>query len=62
MRLKVRLTQLNDLYVLRRDASKDFEAKTFSDLFRRSQCPYQNELEGGIERYKNTWDALYQSR
>lgn len=35
--------------VLGREASKNFEGKTFPDLFQRISFPYQNEFEGGIE-------------
>lgn len=40
---------VNDLYVLGREASKDFETKTFSDIFQKIYYLYQSELEGGIE-------------
>ena len=38
---------VNYLYVLGREALKDFETKTFSGIFQRVYYPYQNELEGG---------------
>lgn len=40
---------VNTFNVLGREASKNFEAKTFPDLFRRIYFPYQNEFEGSIE-------------
>lgn len=37
---------VNYLYVLGREAFKDFETKTFSGIFQRVYYPYQNKLEG----------------
>lgn len=59
MRLKLGWSHIvNDLVALGRGASRNFEAKTFPDLFQRMYCPYQNEFEGGIEAEHL---ALYQS-